>query len=71
MTELLVIVAILIAGYVISLKLNPFVRCSRCNGNPRKKGLVFRYSHHTCSKCNGLGQQRRLGHKILFKGPSG
>ncbi len=71
MFELFVVLVVVVTLYVLSLKINPYTRCSRCNGNPRKKGLLFRYAHHSCSKCNGLGQQRRLGHRILFRGPSG
>jgi hypothetical protein len=64
---LLVVVSILIGGYYVSLKLNPWVKCSKCHGQPRIKGSVFSHAHHTCPKCEGSGQQVRWGNSMLRK----
>ena len=66
--EVIVVLALVIVGYVVSLKLNPYVKCSRCKNSPRKKGLVFGYAHHICSKCQGTGQQPRFGSRVFFGG---
>jgi hypothetical protein len=69
--ELILIIALVVAVYVLSLKINPYVRCSRCKNNPKRKGLIFNYAHHICSKCKGTGQQVRFGYKLLGMGRSG
>jgi hypothetical protein len=67
--ELIVVVAILIGGYVLSLKLNPWVLCSNCKNKPKVKGRVARYAHHVCPQCKGTGQQLRFGRKFIFGEP--
>jgi DnaJ-class molecular chaperone len=67
--EIIIVFTILIVGYVLSLKLNPWVRCSRCKNQPKIKGWVFSNAHHTCPKCQGTGQQPRFGSRFLFKQP--
>ena len=67
--ELIVVLAILIGGYVLSLKLNPWVKCSKCNDKRRLKGWVATYAHHICSQCKGSGQELRFGRKLLFGEP--
>jgi DnaJ-class molecular chaperone len=61
----LLLIAIVIGGYVTSLKLNPWVKCSNCQGKQRKHGWVFSRAHHNCPKCGGTGRQARLGRKLL------
>jgi len=61
----LVLVVIVIGGYYLSLVFNPMVKCSKCHGKPRPQGWVFSYAHHVCPKCDGTGQQVRLGRKLL------
>jgi DnaJ-class molecular chaperone len=60
---------VLVVGYIGSLWLNPWVKCSRCRNKPVKKGLIFGYAHHSCPKCKGTGQQLRFGRRILFGRP--
>lgn len=64
--EFYVVVAIALAIYVLSLLLNPWVKCSVCKGNSRPKGWLFNYAHHDCRKCGGNGRQQRLGHRLFF-----
>ena len=66
---LVLVIALLIGGYVLSLFLHPWTTCTRCRGKPRSQGAVFSYSHRVCSKCKGTGQQPRLGTKLLGIGP--
>jgi hypothetical protein len=44
------IFAIPILLYVASLRLNPWVKCSKCN-KPKIKGWMADYAHHICSQC--------------------
>jgi hypothetical protein len=48
--------------------LNPWVKCSKCQGKPKHQGWAYSYAHHFCSKCGGSGQQVRLGRKLFFGG---
>jgi hypothetical protein len=70
--DLLVFLAI-VAGamgiYYVSLIRNPWVDCSKCHGKPRPRAWVFGYAHHVCSKCQGTGQQLRLGRRLFGMGP--
>ena len=61
------LILLVILVYGLSLKWNPYVRCSRCKGQARIKGWVFRNAQHVCPKCNGTGRQPRLGRRIFFK----
>lgn len=64
------LVVTVVLGYIGSLRINPWVKCSRCNGKPLRRGGIFGYAHRFCSKCNGTGQQLRLGRRFIF-GPPG
>jgi hypothetical protein len=70
--ELLALLLTLLVGfgaYYVSLVRNPWVTCSRCKGKPKSQGWLFGYAHRICSKCNGTGQQLRLGSKVFGVGP--
>jgi DnaJ-class molecular chaperone len=64
------VIAIVIGSYVLSLKLNPYARCSRCRNKPRMKAWVFSNAHHVCPKCQGTGQQLRFGRTLFFRRPA-
>ena len=66
MPDWLVLTLIIFGGYVISLMLNPWVKCSKCHGKPKSQGWFYSYAHHICSKCGGSGQQPRLGRRLFF-----
>jgi DnaJ-class molecular chaperone len=70
MFEVFVVLAILIGGYVLSLRLNPWVLCSNCKNKPKIKGWVANRAHHVCPKCKGTGQQLRFGRRFIFGEPS-
>ena len=65
----LALVLLVVGFYVVSLLFNPWVTCSKCKGKPRPRALVFGYAHHVCPKCNGTGQQVRLGRRLFRMGP--
>ena len=70
--DYLVFLAILagaMAIYYVSLRLNPWVECSKCHGQPRPRGWFFGYAHHFCSKCEGTGHQLRFGRRLFGLGP--
>jgi DnaJ-class molecular chaperone len=66
-TAAVVILLVVIASYVVSLWLNPYVKCSKCKNTPKRKGWAYSYAHHVCPKCQGTGQQRRFGRRFIFK----
>jgi hypothetical protein len=70
-TELYVVglIALVVLGYVGSLWVNPWVKCSRCGGGSKKTGWLFGYAQHACPKCKGTGRQLRLGRRIVFGPP--
>ncbi len=63
------LISTVVLGYLGSLRINPWVKCSRCNGKPQSKGKVFGYAHHFCTKCKGTGQQLRFGRRFIFGPP--
>lgn len=67
--ELLAVGAVLLVSYFVSLRLNPWVKCSKCHGQPKSQGSLFSYAHHQCDKCGGKGQQVRFGRKLFGMGP--
>ena len=62
---LLIGAAVLIVGYLLSLLLHPYTRCSTCKGSPRHYGSIFTRAFRLCSACGGSGRQRRLGARLL------
>jgi DnaJ-class molecular chaperone len=66
--ELFVLGVAVLVTYVVSLTLNPWVKCSKCHGKPKKQGSLFSYAHHTCDKCGGSGQQVRFGRRFFTIG---
>jgi hypothetical protein len=64
----LLILMALIGVYYLSLVRHPYVMCSKCHGQPKLKGGLLRYAHHTCPVCKGSGQELRLGRKLFNMG---
>ena len=71
MTEMhvVLIISIIILGYIGSLWINPWVKCSRCGGGSTKKGFIFSRAYRPCSKCKGTGRQLRFGRRFTFGPP--
>jgi hypothetical protein len=53
--------AILVAGYRISLWIHPFRRCWRCTGTGKHRGLIMIGTFRLCRVCGGNGRRRRFG----------
>ncbi|HZL75540.1 MAG TPA: hypothetical protein VFB83_09210 [Propionibacteriaceae bacterium] len=68
---LLLLIAVVIGGYAVSVKLNPWVKCSKCDGKRTSQGWVFSQAHHRCPKCGGTGRQVRWGYKVFHFGHGG
>ena len=43
--------AVILVGYVISLRIHPRVRHTACNGSGERRGFFFRYKFRRCSGC--------------------
>ena len=67
---LILLTAVVVGSYILSLRLNPYVMCKKCHNSPKIKGWVFR-AHHTCPRCKGTGQQVRWGYKFFHMGNDG
>ena len=63
MTALILTIVILIGIYVLTLKLNPWVRCSRCKNVPKRK--AGRSATHITSLRAKAPQQLRFGRRFL------
>jgi DnaJ-class molecular chaperone len=69
----LVVILVLLGGafYYVSLKLNPWMTCPKCHGQPRIKSWVFDKAHHTCPKCDGTGRVVRPAYRFFKMGRGG
>ena len=68
MGTLILIAAVLFAGYLISLRLHPYRACSSCKGSGRHFGSMFTYSHRQCTSCGGNGRRGRAGLNVIHRG---
>jgi hypothetical protein len=59
----LLIAAVLVIGWRISLARHPWRHCRKCDSNPRSYGTVFRRSFAICDRCGGSGRELRTGAK--------
>lgn len=55
-----IVAALLIVGYLISLRIHPYTACRSCKGKG-KRGRVFSYAFGDCGRCGGKGRKLRLG----------
>lgn len=68
MAVIIGIVAIAVAGYLVSLRLHPMRACRACGGSGRHRGSVYRYSTRGCTSCGGNGRRARLGVNVFHRG---
>ena len=68
MGTLILIGAVIFAGYLVSLRLHPWRVCSTCKGQGRDTGAVFNYATRSCTSCGGNGRRARLGVLIFHPG---
>jgi hypothetical protein len=69
---ILIVVAICVVGYMVSIWLHPQKRCRLCNGSGRHRGAIFTYSSRRCRSCNGARYKLRFGtkvYRVLFSPP--
>jgi DnaJ-class molecular chaperone len=65
---LLLLLVIIGAGYLISLRIHPLRKCPTCKMTGRHFGSVYSGSYRRCRKCDGSGRRDRLGVQIFFGG---
>lgn len=63
--------AVAVAGYLISLRIHPLNKCRVCKMTGRHYGSVFASNWRRCRACSGTGRKDRLGVKIFFGGTGG
>jgi hypothetical protein len=64
MDPLLILAAVLVLGYYVSLWIWPYTDCGRCKGGGRNVGSTRRWFGH-CGKCGGSGRKERLGTRLF------
>ena len=64
---LLLIVAAIVVGYLISIRLHPLRRCGSCSGSGRHFGAMFTHAQRRCRTCGGSGRRERLGVRVVFR----
>jgi hypothetical protein len=68
MGTLIALAAIVIIGYLVSLRLHPLGRkCASCKGTGQQQGAIYRYAHRQCTRCGGNGIRGRYGVRILHR----
>ena len=65
---LLLLLVIVGAGYLVSLRIHPLRKCPVCKMTGRHYGSVYTESFRRCRRCNGSGRRDRLGTQIFFGG---
>lgn len=62
---LILIVAVLVVGWLVSLWLHPFTPCWDCKGTPKKWGSIYTRSFDLCRTCEGRGRRMRMGARMF------
>lgn len=60
------VIAVLVVVYLVSLVIHPWWNCPTCGGSEVTPGPGR--SHRRCLRCEGNGRYPRLGVKILMPG---
>ena len=58
---LVLVIAVILFGYLLSAFLHPFRSCRSCKGTGVHRGSVFTYATRDCATCGGKGRFRRVG----------
>ena len=53
--------AAVVAVYAVSVAVNPYQKCDRCDGTGERGRLMFR---RHCRRCSGTGKRPRLGLRL-------
>jgi hypothetical protein len=65
---LLVVIAIIAGGYLVSCRIHPLRKCPTCKMTGRHFGDVYTGNFRRCRRCDGSGRRDRLGTQIFFGG---
>jgi rRNA maturation endonuclease Nob1 len=68
MLALLLVIAIIVVAYAMSLRRNPLWPCWRCGGAKRLYSKLFPRAHRRCPACGGRGERARLGVRLFMRG---
>ena len=63
--ELLLLFAVLVGGYLFSLRAHPLRGCPACKMTGRRGVSVVKTS---CRRCKGTGEIKRWGARVFFRG---
>jgi hypothetical protein len=65
---LLVVIAVFVGGYLISLRIHPLRKCPVCKMTGRHWGSIYTGSYRRCRRCGGTGRLDRWGTQAFFGG---
>jgi hypothetical protein len=65
---LLFVIAVLVIGYLISLRIHPLRKCPVCKMTGRHFGAIYTGSYRRCRRCGGTGRLDRWGTQAFFGG---
>jgi hypothetical protein len=63
-----VLIAIVAVGYIVSTRIHPLRKCSTCNMTGRHSGGLYKGSFRRCRRCAGSGRRDRVGTKVFWGG---
>jgi hypothetical protein len=62
------LVAVVVGGYYVFLRIHPLRRCPACSMTSRHFGGVYTSPYRRCRRCDGSGRVDRLGAKVFSGG---
>jgi hypothetical protein len=68
-SSLLLLIALITSGYIISLRIHPLRKCPTCKMKGRHYGSIYGASYRRCRRCDGTARDDRLGTRVFFGGP--
>jgi DnaJ-class molecular chaperone len=63
---IVLIAAVAVVVYLVSLRVFPWWTCSRCKGSEVRRGRGL--AHGRCRRCDGAGRYPRTGVRVLMPG---
>lgn len=64
-SALVVVALIALAGYLLSVWINPFAPCRWCKGTPKTTGTIFTRAFDLCRHCEGRGRRVRPAARLF------
>ena len=63
-TTLILLLALVTVGYVLTVITWPFVTCRRCSGTGKTRSWINPRTHRLCRRCDGTGRRLRIARHL-------